>query len=90
MAQELSARLRKLRDLATQVKDEVQAVRDAKNITIPILRASRLGKESVKTAKVVLECHAIINEAISDWKACASEERGKRKVKVFWVLARVD
>ena len=83
MAQELSARLRKLRDLAIQVTGEVQAACDAKSVSIPILRASRLGKESVKTARVVLECHAVINKAISGWKACASEERGSKKVRSF-------
>ena len=83
MAQELSARLKKLRDLVIQVTGEVQAVCDTKNVSIPMLRSSRLGKESVKTARVVLECHAVINEAISDWKACASEERGSKKVQLF-------
>ena len=83
MAQKLSARLRKLRDLAIQVTGEVQAVCGTKGASIAILRASRLGKESVKTARVVLECHAFINEAISNWKACASEERGSKKVQLF-------
>ena len=88
MAHELSARLRKLRDLAMQVTDEVQAVCDAKSVSIPILRASRLGKESVKTARVVSECHAVINEAISGWKALALEEREMKKVQAF--LVRVN
>lgn len=80
MAQELSARLKELREVARQVKTEVKALSDSKGVTMSILRTSRVGKEAVKTARVLLQCHVVINEAVDNWKACVAAKTKKQLV----------
>ena len=74
-------RLKKLRQLATQIQQEVKDVSDSQ-VTIQILRTSRVGKEAVKTVKVMRKCHGTISATVDKWKECLSKGSEKKKVKL--------
>lgn len=72
-------RLKKLRQLATQIQQEVKDVSDSQ-VTIQILRTSRVGKEAVKTVKVMRNCRGTISATVDKWKECLSKGSEKKKV----------
>ena len=77
----LSIRLKKLRQLAKQIQQEVKDVCDSQ-VTIQILRTSRVGKEAVKTVKVMRNCRGTISATVDKWKECLSKGSEKKKVKL--------
>lgn len=83
MAKQLSLRLQELRNLAKEIQSEVKAVSDSKGgVTRSVLKASGVGKEAVKTARVLLQCQTAVSEAISYWKLCATKEStGNKRTK---------
>ena len=74
-------RLKKLRQLAAQIQQEVKDISDSQ-VTIQILRTSRVGKEAVKTVKVMQKCHGTIRATVDKWKECLSKGPEQKKVKL--------
>lgn len=80
LAQEISGHLKGLRDLARKIDAEIKQFVALGGSTVSMLQTSRIDKEALKTAKVLLRCHATIDDALGGWKERAKAEQAKRKV----------
>ena len=79
LALEICGNLKELRDLARKIDTGLKKIVALGGSSISLLQASRIDKEGLKTAKVLLRCHATIDNALGGWKNGAKIEQRKRK-----------
>ena len=79
MALEICGQLKKLRALARTIDAGLKNFVALGGNSISILQTSRIDKEALKTAKVLLRCHSTIDNALGGWKDDAKIEQRKRK-----------
>lgn len=78
-AHEIFGNLKALRELARKIDAELKNFVALGSSSIAILQASRIDKEALKTAKVLMRCHSTIDNALGGWKDGAKIEQRQRK-----------
>ena len=79
MAHGICEHLKGLRDLARKIDAELKNFVALGGCSISLLQATRIDKEALKTAKVLMRCHSTVDNALGGWKDEAKIEQRKRK-----------
>ena len=78
-AHKICGNLKALRELARKIDAELKNFASLGSSSIAMLQASRIDKEALKTAKVLMRCHSTIDNALGGWKEGAKAEQRQRK-----------